>query len=177
MRINGVAPTTAILRVTAECSYTLGTTLAPLAKTDKVKLKHQFTYTNIPAGFHSMRVMTSDGDPLPTISDADDTGVARYIQEYLSVLRYRGSVTIQKEDVGADLSLGNTLNIVGVSGEPWANMAGLIQSISWDIGSGTTQIAFGFPEHLGLTDLVDYLRCFRDRQRWTNGLLQNEGKL
>jgi hypothetical protein len=169
-----VPAVTQLARVSALCSHVVSDAATATSKLHDVPLKHQFTFTNLKSGLYSIQSEDSVGDPLPPISSATQMGVARHLQEWLSVLQYRGSLTVELEEVPAGIDLGNVVNITG-GDAAWSTMNGLIQSVRWDIGAGTISVSFGAPEHLGMGDLVDLLRFFRDRKRWTNAFLQNEG--
>lgn len=114
-------------------------------------------------------VTTSDtGDPLPV-------GMAQFLYEALSVLHYDGTFRLVEEEVTGQVGMGNVVNLSG-GRAAWTTMNALVQSITEDVDSGSTQVVIGPPKHLGHDDLMELLRVGR-RFRWTQAATQENGEL
>jgi hypothetical protein len=59
--------------------------------------------------------------------------------------------------------MGCAVNISGAETD-WATMRGIVQQVDISMDSGTTAMTFGPPKHLGIADIVEWLR--ENRGRW-----------
>ncbi len=117
--------------------------------------------TNAPLGWqtYSQAESVDPAEPVPV-------GLAAYMYHALGTLTYEGDVSVIEEEVTGLISQGNSLNFTG--GRPeWATMAAPIQSLSVDIAKGRTTARFGWPQQLGVQDLIEWLRALRPVQRQT----------
>lgn len=127
--------------------------------------------TNAPAGVSSYSAVESidSGDPVPY-------GLARYLYESLSELHYEASFTLTQAECDGVVNLGRVVNLLGARPEH-ETMRALVQEITFDIDSGTTQVRCGPPRHLSLSDVLALLTRFRVRRRFTNPATQSTGEL
>lgn len=142
-----------------------------LQTVDITDYRQELVTTNAPAGETTYTAVESieSGDPIPN-------GLAQYLYESLSVLHYDCTLTLLEEECTGIVDIGNILNLSGSRPE-YATMAALIQSVSYLIDTGQTEITAGPPKHLSLTDLLALLRANRVRRRWTNPDTQINGDL
>lgn len=111
--------------------------------------------TTAPLGVNTFSILSTldPAEPVPI-------GLAAYLYTAFGTLQFEGTLNTIERDVTASIGMGNKLNIVG--GRPeWATMSSPIQSISEDITNGRTTIQFGPPKHIGLAQLLDWMRALR----------------
>ncbi len=127
--------------------------------------------TDAPAGISTYSITES-----VDLGDPSIIGLAQYLYEALHPLHYDGAIDLEERECTGQISLGNSLNILGSRAE-YAAMSALIQQVSYTIDSGITTITFGPPRHLNLSDILTLLQRFRTRRRWTNPDTQETGEL
>ncbi len=108
--------------------------------------------------------------------DPPISGLARYLYEALNPLQYDGSLVLQERECSGAVNLGHVLNLYGSRAEYQA-MRALIQRITYNIDSGTTNAIFGPPAHLTLGALLALFERFRTSRRWTNPDTQETGEV
>jgi hypothetical protein len=91
-------------------------------------------------------------------------GIAQaYYNTILNSCQYAGQITLEAEDLAADVGNGRKLNLTGSAVAAWSTMAAPIHRVSWDIASGTTRISFGPNPELSLDDFMEFLKLLNKR--------------
>jgi len=98
----------------------------------------------------------TEAEPVPV-------GVAAAYYDATSVLHYEGNYTLIEKECSGGCSVGKRLNLTGGPAE-WEAMNAMIVSISEQLGTGTTQVRFGPPGHLGPQDFIELMRVQRNRK-------------
>lgn len=136
------------------------------AKTESKRV----TLTNAITGTYKTFSTFIPGEGVPV-------GLASTIYTAMNVLQYEGTHSIVQSQIGPDsatIGMGNTLNLSG--GETaWTTMAALIQSITEDLGRGTTDIDVGPAKHLNAQELWSILSFWRFRLPIYNTLARASG--
>lgn len=89
-------------------------------------------------------------------------GLAQTLHEAVSVLHYEGRFRLSEEECQGGIAPGNVLNLSnGITA--WATMRAVVQSVSFNLDAGATEIVFGPPQHLGLQDYINLLIGNRNR--------------
>lgn len=168
------------MTLSATVSYTENTTLSdgsitPSNKPNERKSVSIYAFT-APSG--TFGTVTSVAEPIPF-------GLAAYVYNIESIPQYDGSHGIVESDPETGLPtitdacpLGTNLNImippsaVGYSASEsagivaeYASMNAQVQTVSYDMMAGRTDITFGVPTHLGGKELIERLRINRG-PRW-----------
>lgn len=86
-------------------------------------------------------------------------GLAAEIYAAAGRLYHEGTVAFVGADPPTPAALGDSLLLP----ELWSGTPSPVQSVAWDVATGTTSISFGPPNHLGVQDLV--ARCRANRTR------------
>ncbi len=140
-----------------------------------VKDEAQFTFeiitTDAPEGTSSYSAVTDIDFGDPPIS-----GLAQFLYESLNPLQYDGAMTLVENECTGALDLGYVINLFGSRAE-FETMRALIQQVTFNIDSGTTEAVVGPPRHLTLGDLLALLERFRTSRRWTNPDTQDTGEV
>ena len=89
-------------------------------------------------------------------------GLAETLYEFLSVLHYKGSVTLIEEECTLDVRPGKVLNLTG-GVAAWATMKAMIQVVEYNLETGQSAITISPVPHLGLTDYIALLNGNRKR--------------
>lgn len=79
----------------------------------------------------------------------------------VSTLQWEGQVVVKEAECSGIARPGNVLNLDNGNSD-WATMNALIQSVTEDLETGETTIAFGPAEQLGPQDFLDLVRFRRD---------------
>lgn len=146
--------------VTAKISYTLANPeTGALEKKEKIPFSAKFKMSDLNSSpeeqTFEQQTAASDAEPLPT-------GVAAAYYAAARILYYEGDFVTTEEEITGLRGVGKVLNVTG-GPTAWSTMAALIQSVSEDLASGTTQIRFGPPGHLAIGDFIELQRVQRGR--------------
>lgn len=134
------------VRVTQTASYTLaGQTV------EDAILSIDLVLTSAETGIYQ-RGTTTRPETIPR-------GLAAEIYTAAGRLYHEGTVAFVGADPPTPAALGDSLLLP----ELWTGTPSPVQSVVWDVATGTTSIAFGPPNHLGVQDLV--ARCRANRTR------------
>lgn len=90
------------------------------------------------------------------------TGIAQQIYTDLNVVAWSGSVRIIATEPAFNVGVGNVLNLTGGQ-TAWTTMNALVQTVSVDIMSGSTELGLGPNPHMDAGQIVDLLRVNRTR--------------
>lgn len=131
-------------------------------------IKTELVSTDLTSGIYLSSISESPGDPVPV-------NAAQSLYNATSFLHYDGQVTLSEDECTGSISVGNVVNIDD-SVDAHAAMRAVVQSISEDIDAGRTTITLGPPKHLGLDDIVEFLRGNRNRQRYTAMSAMTDGQ-
>ena len=146
--------------VACKITYTLRN---PESKAEETKEKVPFTAkfkmsalnaSPFPQTFEQQSSCTP-AEPIPS-------GIAAAYYAAASILHYEGSYDLLEDEVSAAIGVGHKLNITGGPAE-WASMNAIIQSVSEDLATGRTQLRFGPPGHLSVSDFIELQRVQRGR--------------
>lgn len=137
-----------------------------------VQMQVELTATDAVAGDYDSGGGDEEGEPYSQFA-----GLAANVYASCGTLHYEGSVSRVGQSVLAsadDIRPGHVLNITGTDQAALASMNALVQSVTEAL-PGRTSIRFGPPGHLGPTDMVEYVRSFRQRSRSTPRAWQDSG--
>lgn len=133
--------------------------------------------TNAAAGHTEYSAIESVDSGDPSI-----VGLAQFLYESLNHFdggvaktQYAASITLQEQECTGQIDLGSVVNLFGGRAE-YETMRALIQSISFNIDNGVTEITCGPPRQWTIGSLLALLERFRVRRRWTNPLTQETGE-
>jgi hypothetical protein len=144
---------------------------ATLKDQPNVSIEHHSTSTDAAGGTYNTELTT-------TLSETIPEQLAQQLYDATSVLQFSGQVAfVEEECSGAylddtpekkkqSLHPGVLLNITNGGDPMWKTMDAMIQGVTEDIDTGTTQLVLGFATHLGPDDLIELLRI--NRLRVTN---------
>lgn len=91
-------------------------------------------------------------------------GIAQaFYNTIINAAQYAGQITLEDDDLAADVGNGRKLNLTGSSVAAWSTMDAPIHRISWDIASGRTAISFGPNPELSLDDFMEFLKLLNKR--------------
>lgn len=131
--------------------------------------------TNAATGdYDSISTYEEGEDPPVVVGGGQTVTLAEYLYSVHQVLHYDGSINLTEQEVAGAIRPGHRLNLSGGTGR-FAAMSALVQSVTEDIDGGATSITFGPPNHLGPSDILEWLRAFRTRRLWTNPATQTSG--
>lgn len=94
--------------------------------------------------------------------EAVPDGLATQYYNALSTLQWAGALRLHERWCTGSVRPGHKVNLANGQAA-WATMAAVVQSTVEDLIAGTTEVTLGAPEHLGLSDFVDMMRRFRER--------------
>ena len=97
-------------------------------------------------------------------------GLAESFYKSVSKLPYDGKLTMKINEIN-HTQLGYALNILN-GNKAWKKMNAVIQSVRENIDTGTIEITFGPPKHLGPDDLIQLMRSNRNRVAPVNAHLR-----
>lgn len=137
------------VRVTQTASYTLND-----QSVEEVLLSIDLTLTSAETGIYQHGSSTRP-ETIPT-------GLAAEIYAAVGRLYHEGTVTLVGEEPPSSVGLGDNLHLVG-GPSAWSSMNAPVQSVAWDLATGSARISFGPPNHLGVQDLVARARANRLR--------------
>lgn len=103
---------------------------------------------------------TVGGEPVPT-------GLAAQLYSAVSVLHWKGTITFVEREVTGLVKVGQVLNLSNGRAE-WATMNALVQSVTYDLDAGRTEVTIGPAPFLEHGDLIDLLRVNRSRKLETD---------
>ena len=89
--------------------------------------------------------------------EAVPVGVAEDFYNQISPLRHEGSLDLAEQEVSLAVRMGDSVAFTNGRAE-WAGMDEPVQSVSYDVYSGRTNITYGPPEQLGIQDLLGMQR-------------------
>lgn len=116
--------------------------------------------TDCPPDSYTRETSFTPGEEIPI-------GLAEEIQKALSQTYYEGSVTIKEQFPTGQVSVGQVVNLLGANGETtFATMRAIVQRVTVNYDTGTTQVEFGLPRWLGVAELIDLFRISRTRIGW-----------
>ncbi|MBC8011462.1 MAG: hypothetical protein H7067_15365 [Burkholderiales bacterium] len=110
----------------------------------------------------------TEGEPVPT-------GLAASLYAAMSAVQYEGSFTLRERECTLWARPGLVINLTGGRDE-WEDMKAIIQNVSYDLTTGTTQVTLGFNRELGAGDLVAIMRSNRRRTLADVGLVRATGR-
>lgn len=90
------------------------------------------------------------------------SGLALQYFNSLSEVQWSGSLILKELECSGIVRPGHKVNLLN-GRTAWASMNATVQETIEDLDTGKTQVTLGFAEHLGLSDFVDMMRRFRDR--------------
>ena len=96
----------------------------------------------------------------PATQAAGMMGLARAYYEALSQVTFEGGITLAADEIPDTRLVGCVINLTGGLGE-WMTMAALVNSVSWDIQSGTATVSFGPPRWQSFVDFVAMMETLR----------------
>lgn len=148
------------LQVTAKLSGTITSANQAAIHFEKQPVSARVTGTTLngpsqPSKTYTQVTSVIEAEPIPL-------GMAAAFFATLSVLQYEGEFMLAEEECGGEAQIGKLLNLTGSLAE-WTTMQAQIQSVTENVDSGTTRIAFGPTEHLNPQDLIELLRINRER--------------
>lgn len=142
----------------------------------EVKDDAQFTFeiitTDAPDGLTSYSAISDIEFGDPPIS-----GLAQYLYDSLNPLQYDGAMILVEDECTGALDLGQVINLFGSRNTDYETMRALVQQVTFNLDTGTTEIILGPPRHLTLGDLLALLERFRTSRRWTNPDTQETGEI
>lgn len=106
-------------------------------------------------GVYSQLVSETAGEAIPD-------GLAQDIFNSTNTLQWQGHVVFESAEVSGLIHPGHLLNVLGGRAE-WGTMAAQVQQVTQSIGTGTTNVMFGPPRHLGPQDFLTLQRMNRKR--------------
>lgn len=95
-------------------------------------------------------------------AEAAPVGLASQYYSALSDVQWEGSLVLREFECSALVRPGHKLNLLN-GRTAWATMNATVQETIEELDTGRTVVTLGFAAHLGLTDFVDMMRRFRDR--------------
>jgi hypothetical protein len=157
------------IRAKANWLVTDGPTSDTVLQDNKEKNIHtELVATNLTTGIYLSALSETPGDPIPI-------NVAQFVYNATSFLHYDGQLLISEDECSGSVTVGNVVNVTGAL-DAYASMRAIVQAVSEDIESGRTSITLGPPKHLGLDDLIEFLRGNRNRQRYTPTSAMTDGQ-
>lgn len=155
---------------TVEGTQKTGTGDETIVQPFKAEITRAFRATNV-----STRTYTyaesgdeAEGEPVPT-------GLAGSLYAAMSAVQYEGSFTLKERECTMWARPGLVINLTGGRAE-WETMKAVIQNVSYDLTTGTTQVTLGFNRELGAGDLVAIMRSNRRRALADVGLVRATGR-
>lgn len=127
--------------------------------------------TNASTRIYSFQESSDSIAPEPTPNGLVDSLLAA-----LSPLQHEGEFTVIEQECSLLYRPGKLVNLTEGRAE-WAEMDGLIQSMTADLDTWRTQVSFGWPTALGPADLVEIFRANRLKKPADRGLIRSTGKL
>lgn len=103
-------------------------------------------------------------------------GLVAAIYNAMSVVPVEGGCTLIEEECTLEARPGHVVNLTG-GRTSWTTMRALVQEARADLDSGTTELVWGWPKHLGPADLVEVARANRFKRSAQRGLMRATGKL
>ena len=94
------------------------------------------------------------------------SGLAKVLFDAVSTLQYEGSVQIQSREIGPSY-MGTRINFTEASAE-LEHINAVVQEECCHLDTGTVDLRFGAPKHLGPNDLIQLMRSNRLRTTSTN---------
>ncbi|MDR2769662.1 MAG: hypothetical protein LBB19_03885 [Puniceicoccales bacterium] len=94
------------------------------------------------------------------------SGLAKVLFEAVSTLHYEGQLKIQQAEI-EESYMGSVLNLQQGTRD-WTCMNAVIQEEITHVDTGTTELKFGAPKHLGPNDLIQLMRANRLRTTSNN---------
>jgi len=94
-------------------------------------------------------------------------GLATQYYNSLATLEWEGTLRLHERECTAALRPGYVLNLDN-GRTAWAAMNATVQSTAEELLTGVTTVQIGAAEHLGLSDFVDMMRRFRNRNARTS---------
>lgn len=141
--------------------------------------KKQRTRTKFSVNFLATNAATKTYTSLASASytppEEIPTGLATVLKGALSELQYDGQFALVEQEVSGLCSVGQVVNLTGSRAE-WATMRAVVQEVTFDYDSGSTQIGIGPAGHLGPTDLIEIYRSNRNRQPVTSEYIRTGGR-
>lgn len=104
--------------------------------------------------------VTTSFDP----GETPPNGVAQALYQALGALYHDVTFTMVEDEITWAIGVGENLHLAD-DREEYLTMAAPVQEISWSLASGRTTVKCGPPEHLGVQDIVEYLRGLRNTER------------
>jgi hypothetical protein len=112
--------------------------------------------TNATGGSFQSQQTTAYAEPVPV-------GLAQKIYDAVSVLHYEGTLSLLEQECSNRVAIGQLLNITGSEQDDWETVQAMVQQVTENVDTGTTEIEIGPPLQLSAGDLVDLLRTSRNR--------------
>lgn len=98
-------------------------------------------------------------------TDAPGDGLAEMLFRAGQQFVWQGEAEFAGIAPTLSLNPGARINVTGTGAKPdWATMHGFLDNIEHDLKAGTTRITWGAPSSLGLDDLREILRWWRERE-------------
>jgi hypothetical protein len=133
-----------------------------------VYIEVELTATNLVSGTYKTVESATLPEPVPV-------GLAGYLLAATGVLHFDGGLDLVEEECSGKVQVGNLVNLEGER-EEFQTMNAVVQGIVEDLDSGLTHISVGPPKHLGLDDIIEFLRANRNRIRLTPASTRSSGK-
>lgn len=128
----------------------------------------QVTATDLQSGEYISSFSATPGESVPV-------GLANYIWQATNPLHYDGTIVLSEDECSGAVSLANVVNVTGAQTEH-QTMRAVVQSIAESIDDGQTTVTIGPPKHLGLDDIIEFLRSNRTRRRTTPASAMTDGQ-
>ena len=96
----------------------------------------------------------------PASQAAGLSGLAQQYYEALNQNTFEGSVTLTAAEIPTERIAGCVINLTTGHSE-WETMAALVNSVSWDVVSGTATVSFGPPRWQSFADFVSMMEALR----------------
>lgn len=142
------------------------TTVTPF----RAELTRAFMATNVSTRTYNYAESgdATEGEPVPE-------GLAASLYAAMSAVQYEGTFTLKERECTMWARPGLVINLTGGRDE-WETMKAIIQNVSYDLTTGTTQVTLGFNRELGAGDLVAIMRSNRRRALADVGLVRATGR-
>lgn len=131
-------------------------------------LTARVTATDLASGTYVSSYSATPGESVPV-------GLANYIWQATHQLHYDGNLVIAEDECSGLIGIGNVVNVIGAQDEH-ATMKAVVQSVAEAIDEGQTSVTIGPPKHLGLDDIIEFLRSNRTRRRFTPSSAMTAGQ-
>jgi hypothetical protein len=148
-----------LIKAKANWNVAEGADQSAIQKNVEKPIHTEIVTTDLRSGTYYSSLSVKLAEPVPI-------GLANYLWQSTKALQFDGRVILVEDECSGSVGLGQMVNISGAKPE-YATMNAAVQSIEEDIGAGQTTIRLGPAKHLGIDQIIEFLKAARQRRRST----------